>query len=114
MIISIDLADEEVARLREAAARRGQDTVDFVKDAALERARTLPAEDAAAEKDLPFHATATPEEWVRSFREWAESHRGRNLSSVSLEAMRRVSMHADQGDFKSRGEGGEEEEGSGF
>ncbi|GAB4299484.1 MAG: hypothetical protein Fur0025_38410 [Oscillatoriaceae cyanobacterium] len=25
-------------------------------------------------KERPFYETATPEEWVKAFREWAESH----------------------------------------
>ena len=42
-------------------------------------------------KEQPFWATATPEEWVKEFRQWVASHKdGPNLP---LEALSRESIY---------------------
>lgn len=48
-------------------------------------------------KERPFYETATPEEWVRAFREWVESHRGLNLPLLSDEAISRESIYGERG-----------------
>lgn len=45
-------------------------------------------------KERPFYETATPEEWVSAFREWAESH-DRNIPHLSDYAVSRESMYDD-------------------
>jgi hypothetical protein len=47
-------------------------------------------------KEPPFYETATPEEWVKAFREWAESH-PRNQPSLSDEAISRESIYGERG-----------------
>lgn len=47
-------------------------------------------------QDRPFYETATPEEWVKAFREWAESH-PRNQPSLSDEAISRESIYRERG-----------------
>lgn len=39
-----------------------------------EKLSSTPDLTSAEEQDRPFYETATPEEWARAFREWAESH----------------------------------------
>ncbi|MDY7022496.1 MAG: hypothetical protein SWJ54_14270 [Cyanobacteriota bacterium] len=47
-------------------------------------------------QEPPFYETATPEEWAKAFREWAESH-PRNSSSLSDEAISRESIYGERG-----------------
>jgi hypothetical protein len=46
---------------------------------------------------LPFYATATPQERVRAFREWAESH-GKDTPLLTDEAISRESIYEDDRD----------------
>lgn len=43
----------------------------------------------------PFYETATPDEWVRAFREWAASHH-HNAPPLSDYAVSRESMYEDE------------------
>jgi len=43
------------------------------------------------DKKLPFWATATPEEWVKDFRQWVASHK--DGPGLSDEAVSRESMY---------------------
>jgi hypothetical protein len=55
------------------------------------RVSILPEENGAV-CERPFYETATPEEWVREFRNWAESH-GRDTPALSDEAISRESIY---------------------
>ena len=48
-------------------------------------------------KERHFQETATPEEWIKAFREWAESHRGRNYPPLSDEDISRESIYGERG-----------------
>jgi hypothetical protein len=48
------------------------------------------------EERKPFHETATPEEWMKAFREWAESHK-RNSKPLPDEAISRDSIYEGRG-----------------
>ena len=48
-------------------------------------------------EERPFYETATTEEWIKAFREWAESHRHKNSPMLSDEAISRESIYADRG-----------------
>lgn len=49
-------------------------------------------------KERPFYETATQEEWVTAFREWAESHRYDEDSPIlSDEAISRESIYGERG-----------------
>lgn len=48
-------------------------------------------------KERHFQETATPEEWIKAFREWAESHRGRNYPTLSDEDISRESIYGERG-----------------
>ncbi len=43
-------------------------------------------------KERPFYETATPEEWVKAFREWTDSHR-RNTPLLSDYALSRAGIY---------------------
>ncbi|MBH8562002.1 hypothetical protein I8748_07420 [Nostoc sp. CENA67] len=43
----------------------------------------------------PFYETATPDEWVKAFREWAASHH-HNVPPLSDYAVSRQSMYEDE------------------
>ncbi|HEY9851263.1 MAG TPA: hypothetical protein V6D28_17475 [Leptolyngbyaceae cyanobacterium] len=47
-------------------------------------------------KERHFQETATPEEWIKAFREWAESHR-RDSPLLSDEAISRESIYGERG-----------------
>lgn len=42
-------------------------------------------------KEQPFWATATPEEWVKEFRQWVASHK--DSPNLPLEALSRDSIY---------------------
>ncbi|MEA5507982.1 hypothetical protein VB735_33855 [Halotia wernerae UHCC 0503] len=46
-------------------------------------------------RERPFHETATAEEWVTAFREWAASHR-HDAPPLSDYAVSRSSMYEDE------------------
>lgn len=47
-------------------------------------------------KQRHFQETSTPEEWIKAFREWAESH-PRNTPPLSDEAISRESIYGERG-----------------
>ncbi|MGL4498026.1 MAG: hypothetical protein ACRCU2_03100 [Planktothrix sp.] len=61
-----------------------------------EKLKAQPEQNSGSGKDRPFYETATPEEWVKAFREWAESHRG-DRPSLSDEAISRESIYGERG-----------------
>jgi hypothetical protein len=87
MTITIDVLPEVEARLREEAARRGQQTEEFVSSLLSEMFRATTE---------PFYQTATPQEWARAFREWAASH-DTTAPPIPLESLRRENMYEDRG-----------------
>jgi hypothetical protein len=48
-------------------------------------------------EERPFYETATPQEWVKAFHEWVESHRDLNLPPLSDEAISRESIYGERG-----------------
>jgi hypothetical protein len=46
-------------------------------------------------EENPFYETATPEEWAKAFREWANSH-DPNIPPLSLADMSRESIYEDR------------------
>jgi hypothetical protein len=44
------------------------------------------------EKERPFYETATPEEWVKAFREWSEGH-SRDTPLLSEYALSRSGIY---------------------
>jgi hypothetical protein len=46
--------------------------------------------------ERPFYETATPQEWVRAFKEWAASHDS-NSPCLSDEAISRESIYGERG-----------------
>ena len=48
-------------------------------------------------EERPFYETATPQEWIRAFSEWVESHRDLNLPLLSDEAISRESIYGERG-----------------
>lgn len=49
-----------------------------------------------ATEELPFYATATPEEWEREFLRWVDSHKDMNLPQLPPEAYERASFYEDE------------------
>jgi hypothetical protein len=87
MTLTIHVAPEVEQRLREEAARRGQEADEYVSELL---SAILP------DRQRPFYETASPEEWVRAFREWAASHKGTG-TPIPDEALRRENMYDDRG-----------------
>ena len=87
MTFTIRVAPEVEHRLREEAARRGQEADEYISDLLSELLQVQPR---------PFYETASPEEWVRAFREWAAGHKGTG-SAIPDEALRRENMYDDRG-----------------
>ncbi|GDX39767.1 hypothetical protein LBMAG21_00590 [Armatimonadota bacterium] len=65
---------------------------------AKQRVQVFVVEETANEESVerPFYETATPEEWCKAHREWAESHR-RNPYPLSDEAIDRDSIYEGRG-----------------
>lgn len=45
--------------------------------------------------EQPFYKTATPEEWIREFTKWADSH-DPNTPALTLEDVSRESIYSDR------------------
>jgi hypothetical protein len=87
MTLTINVAPEVEDRLREEAARRGQEAGEYVSDLLSDMLRDRPR---------PFYETASREEWVRAWREWAASHKS-TAAPIPDEALRRENMYEDRG-----------------
>ncbi|NCR41890.1 MAG: hypothetical protein GPJ21_19870 [Microcystis aeruginosa W13-11] len=48
-------------------------------------------------QELSFCQTATPEEWIKAFEEWAESHRDKNFPQLSDQDISRESIYGERG-----------------
>lgn len=48
-------------------------------------------------QELSFCQTATPEEWIKAFEEWAESHRDNNFPQLSDQDISRESIYGERG-----------------
>lgn len=64
----------------------------------LERELTSQAEIEATKgnQELSVYQTATPEEWIKAFEEWAESHRNKNFPQLSDEDISRESIYGER------------------
>jgi mannosyltransferase OCH1-like enzyme len=53
------------------------------------------------DKDIPkashFQEIASPQEWNNAFQQWIDSHKHKNLPSLSDEAMSRESIYGERG-----------------
>jgi hypothetical protein len=58
--------------------------------------KTHQEQTSAVGKERLFYETATPEEWAKAFREWAESH-PRYQPFLSDEAISRESIYGERG-----------------
>jgi hypothetical protein len=87
--VTIQVAPQ-VAQLLLALQRRA-DTEGVTLDSLL---LPLVPENGAQPSERPFYETATPEEWVREFTKWADSH-DPNTPALPIEAVSRESMYSD-------------------
>jgi hypothetical protein len=85
MTLQIQLSPEAESRLEQEAARRGLDTGEY--------ARVLIEQNLAASASgvQPLWKSLSPEEWVREFEAWTESHR--DLPVLPPEAYERASSY---------------------
>jgi hypothetical protein len=86
MSVRLDLPPEvETAYVQEAQAR-GVEVGELLRDILV------------AAQPLSVHKQIdNPEEWVRQFRAWVNSHPGHNLPLLSDEAMSREFIYRDRG-----------------
>lgn len=84
--VTMHLTPEAESRVYAQAAAKGVPLERYL-EAAIERL--------AAAGQLPFYATATPDEWSRALRAWAE-HRSRDTPLLSDEAIRRASIYGER------------------
>jgi predicted transcriptional regulator len=84
MTLVIDLSPELEKKLQEAAERRQLPPVEYARAVIEDCLKSEPEAE-------PFWKTATPEEWEREFRAWADSHDG--LPVLSDEALTRESIY---------------------
>jgi plasmid stability protein len=89
MVLTINIPPEVESRLREEAAKHGQDAAEYAS-ALLSQALTTGTSE-------PFHETATQEEWERAFDAWVESHRDLRAPVIPLDALRRENLYEDRG-----------------
>jgi hypothetical protein len=86
MTLMIEFEPDIESRLREEAARQGQDVAEYVK--------ALVKEKLGGRVRQPFYARATKEEWLQTFNAWLDSH-DPNLPALPDEAYRRESFYGD-------------------
>ena len=99
MTLTIDLAPEEETELSNAASREGMNPSEYahrllVKQLGL--ADPVAGGWAVEDKQPPFYARATPEEWKREFEAWSQNH-DRSTPLLSDEALRRENLYEDRG-----------------
>ena len=86
MTLMIELEPDLANRLREAAARRGVDAGVFARHLIEQN---LPA---AVPPGDSLGEALSPEEWMRAFDEWAESH-DTSIPPLSEKAVARASFY---------------------
>jgi hypothetical protein len=86
MTLTLHLNPELETRLREAAAEHGLDASDYAR---LLLDQHLPAPSAPSQS---LWNTLTPEEWMRAFDEWSQSH-DPSIPLLSDEAVSRESFY---------------------
>ena len=99
MTIIIDLAPEEETELSNAASREGMEPSEYAHRLLVEQlglADRVAGPRAVVDKQPPFYARATPEEWKREFEAWSQSH-DQTSPLLSDEALRRESLYEDRG-----------------
>jgi plasmid stability protein len=89
MALTINVPPEVEARLREEAAKRGQDAAEY--------AGALLTQMLGPGHLKSFAETATQEEWQRAFEAWVASHHDLTAPVISLEALRRENLYEDRG-----------------
>ncbi len=94
MTLTLELPEGIENYLEKEAAKQGLSPSEYALRALL-RDLDIPAP-AAAGGPRPFYETASHEEWVRAFREWAASH-DQTTPPIPLEALRRENMYDDRG-----------------
>jgi hypothetical protein len=69
-----DLTPELAKEILAAAAAHGVSVEEFLESVVSNQQNSSPASPQDATDDEHFQLTATPEEWSRALREWADSH----------------------------------------
>ena len=85
MSLTIELAPEVEARLRREAEARGVDPAEYAGQ--LIQLQLPTPEQVVGSRS----AELSPDEWIRQFHEWAETHR--NLPPLPPEAFERASFY---------------------
>ncbi|MBX3279990.1 MAG: hypothetical protein KF868_18465 [Acidobacteria bacterium] len=88
MTITIEIPPDLDRKLRDEAERQGLSVDDY--------ARRLLEERLSETEAPPFWATATPEEWLRAFDDWMDSHDA-TLPPLSAAAVSRESFYGERG-----------------
>ena len=73
--IEVDQNTAEILQMLKAKADAQGVTLDTLLQPLVENG-------GAQGEEKPFYETATPEEWVKAFREWVASHEGRGYGFV--------------------------------
>jgi hypothetical protein len=89
MALTINIPAEVEARLREEAAKRGQDAGEY--------AGALLTQILGPGQPKRFAETATQEEWERAFEAWVASHQDLTAPVIPLKALRRENLYEDRG-----------------
>jgi hypothetical protein len=79
------IAPEIVQAIIAKARAHGLSVNDYLR-------KELDLTDGAQPSERPFYETATPEEWVREFTKWADSH-DPNTPALPIEAVSRESIY---------------------
>ncbi|MDQ3815252.1 MAG: hypothetical protein M3347_15125 [Armatimonadota bacterium] len=97
MTLTIELTPAEEAQLQQQASGRGLTVSEYMHHLLMAQLGTSSSNGAAQpERKLPFAATATPEEWIRAFNQWADSHQDIQ-ANIPDEALRRENIYDDRG-----------------
>lgn len=93
MTVTIELPADIEAGLRAQAQARGLAVADYVQDIVVQQ---VAAKLTISDADRPAYELP-PEEWVRKFDAWTESHAALDLPLLSDEAISRESIYRDRG-----------------
>jgi hypothetical protein len=93
MTVTIELPPDIEAGLLAQAQAEGLAVSEYVQNLVRGQIGRRPATSSAARTADEM----APEEWLRQFRAWTDSHADRNLPVLSDEAMGRESIYGDRG-----------------
>jgi hypothetical protein len=98
MTVTIELPPDIEAGLRAQAQAEGLPVSEYLQNLVRGQIARQQAVSPVSQTACELHPEELhPEEWLRQFREWTQSHAARNLPVLSDEAIGREAIYSDRG-----------------